>query len=217
MNITLITKFLKSTHFLTVSMVFMFMVYSSLVELSSPNFSKTSFKVAFGVVLIISILSLSSLFRKAFMQTKPFSYMLIVLSLVFYLNEYLCVIPNIATQISYMLILSFWSFYMSMQVLFFNMDKYNIEDHSIFPEYDCVAINPFVEAYDFGENPRDPLEYEFDRFTIFYKNCYASNGIIYCDGEECKFFEAISYIKEEQKDINDLSKADFKLISMINI
>lgn len=217
MNITLITKFLKSTHFLTVSTVFMFAVYSSLVELASPAFSQTPFKVGLCLVLVISVLSLSSLFRKAFMQTESFSYMLIGLSLFFYLNEYLRVIPNIATQISYMMLLGFWSLYLSMQVLFFNMDKYNIEDHSIFPEYDCVAVNPFVEEYDFGENPREPLEYEFDKFTIFYKNCYASNGIIYCDGEECKFFEAISYVKEEQRNINDLSKDDFKLIGMINI
>lgn len=217
MNTTLIDKFLKSTHFLTISMVFMFAVYASLVELASPAFSKTPFKVGLCVVLIISILSLSSLFRKAFMQTKPFSYMLIGLSLVFYLNEYLRVIPNIATQISYMMILGFWSLYLSMQVLFFNMDKYNIEDRSIFPEYDCVAVNPFVEEYDFGENPRDPLEYEFDKFTIFYKNCYASDGIIYCDGEACKFFEALSYVKEERRNFDGLSKDDCKLISMINI
>jgi hypothetical protein len=217
MNIVLLSKFIKSTHFLTIFMVFMFTIYFSLVEFSAPAFSYTSFKMGLCLILVVSIFSLSSLFRKGFIHSKTISHIVIVLSSLFYINEYLQVIPTIATQIFYTLFMALWSLYLAMEVLFFKMDKYKIEDHSVFPEYDCVAIHPFVEAYDFGQNPREPLEYEFDRFTIFYKNCYASNGIIYCDGEECNFFEVISYVKEQQREMNELSKDDFKLITMLYI
>lgn len=217
MNTTLITKFLKSTHFLTISMVFMFAVYSSLVTFSTPAFSSIVFKIGVFMVLAISILSLNSLCRKAFIHSKTVSAVIIVLSSVFYINEYLQIMPTIATQIVYPLFMCIWSLYLAMSVLFFKMEEHKIEENSVFPEYECISIDPFVEAYDFGQNPRDPLEYEFDKFTIFYKNSYTSNGIIYCDGAECNFFEALSYVKEEQLNINNLSKDDLKLISMINI
>lgn len=110
-----------------------------------------------------------------------------------------------------------WSLYLAMSVLFFKMEEHKIEDNSIFPEYDCISINPFVEAYDFGQNPRDPLEYEFERFTMFYKKAYASNGILYLDKEKCDFFQAIYYFKEAKSEINEISSDDFKLITMFNI
>lgn len=217
MNITLITQFIKSTHFLTISMVLLFAVYVSLVTFSAPAFSSIAFKIGVFVVLAISILSLNSLCRKAFIHSKTVSAVIIVLSSIFYINEYLQIIPTIATQIIYPLFMGIWSLYLAMSVLFFKMEEHKIEDNSIFPEYDCISIDPFVEAYDFGQNPRDPLEYEFERFTMFYKKAYASNGILYLGKEKCDFFQAINYFKEAKSEMNEISSDDFKLITMFNI
>lgn len=217
MNITLITKFLKSTHFLTVSMVSLFSVYVLLVNFSASAFSSIGFKIGVFVALAISLLSLNSLCRKAFIHSKTVSKVIIVLSLVFYINEYLHIIPTVATQIVYPLFMGVWSLYLAMSVLFFKMEEHKIEDNSIFPEYDCISIDPFVEAYDFGQNPRDPLEYEFEKFTMFYKKAYASNGILYLGKEKCDFFQAIEYFKEAKSEITEVSSDDFKLITMFNI
>ncbi len=217
MNITLITKFLKSTHFLTVSMVSLFSVYVLLVNFSASAFSSIGFKIGVFVALAISLLSLNSLCRKAFIHSKTVSKVIIVLSSVFYINEYLHIIPTVATQIVYPLFMGVWSLYLAMSVLFFKMEEHKIEDNSIFPEYDCISIDPFVEAYDFGQNPRDPLEYEFEKFTMFYKKAYASNGILYLGKEKCDFFQAIEYFKEAKSEITEVSSDDFKLITMFNI
>lgn len=217
MNINLVSKFLKSTHFLTIFMVFMFTIYSSLVVFEAPAFSSIFFKIGLFVVLAICCWSLTALTRKAFIHSKTVSVFIITLSSIFYINETFQIVPNIATQIAYTLFMGIWSLYLAMSVLSFKTEQYHIEDKNNFPDYDCLSINPFVEAYDFGQNPRDPLEYEFDMFTMFYKNCYASDGIVYCHGEECKLSQVISYLKDEKKEINELSKDDFKLISMIFI
>lgn len=217
MNITLITKFLKSTHFLTVSMVSLFSVYVLLVTFSAPAFSSIGFKIGVFVALAISLLSLNSLCRKAFIHSKTVSKVIIVLSSVFYINEYLHIIPTVATQIVYPLFMGVWSLYLAMSVLFFKMEEHKIENNSIFPEYDCISVDPFVEAYDFGQNPREPLEYEFEKFTMFYKKGYASNGILYLGKEQCGFLKVVDYLKESKSGINDISSDDFKLISMINI
>lgn len=217
MNTTLISKFLKSTHFLTIAMVLLFAVYSSLVEFSAPAFASIVFKIGVFGVLTLSIISLNSLCRKAFIHSKTISTVIIVLSSLFYINEYLQIIHTIATQIVYPLFMFIWSLYLAMSVLFFKMEEYKIEDNSIFPEYDCISIDPFVEAYDFGQNPRDPLEYEFEKFTMFYNKCYASNGILYLGKEKCDFFNVSNYLNEQKIDINKLTSDDFKLISMIFI
>jgi hypothetical protein len=195
----------------------MFTVYASLVDFSTPAFSSIVFKIGVFVVLAISMLSLNSLYRKAFIHSKTVSTVIIVLSSVFYINEYLQIVHTIATQIVYPLFMGIWSLYLAMSVLFFKMEEHKIEDNSIFPEYDCISIDPFVEAYDFGQNPREPLEYEFERFTMFYKKAYASNGVLYLGKEQCDFFQAIDYFKEAKSEINEISSDDFKLITMFNI
>ena len=217
MNITLMTKFLKSTHFLTISMVLLFAVYVSLVTFSTPALSSIGFKIGVFMALAISLLSLNSLCRKAFIHSKTVSAVIIVLSSVFYINEYLQIIPIIATQIVYPLFMCIWSLYLAMSVLFFKMEEHKIEDNSIFPEYDCISIDPFVEAYDFGQNPRDPLEYEFEKFTLFYKKAYASNGILYLGKEKCDFFQAIDYFKEAKSEINGVFSDGLNLKTMFNI
>jgi len=216
MNINFVSKFLKSTHFLTFFALVILTIYSFTIDYQNIGSSPALFKSVASIALLGCLFSLMSLKRKAYIHSPAMSLLISIFSGVFYLSQYFQLF-TMPVQLVYLIVLVVWTVYQLIQVISFNFETYQIEDTKQFPAYDCIAISPFVEEYDFGENQREVFDFEFDRFTLHYKNAYASNGVLYLGKERCDFFQVISYLKETDREINDLSNDDFKLISMISI
>lgn len=216
MNITLLSKFLKSTHCLTLIAVVTLTFCAFLMDYSKLSFWQTVFQIFLSIACVGCVWSLRSLLRKAYIHSTVVSSIILAFLTVFFLSSYL----NMYTEITFILtssFLSLWSAYQLLQIVFFNDTTYQVEDKKQFPEYQCIAISPFAEEYDFAQNKRETFDFEFDLLTLHYKNSYASNGLLHMGKDTCDFFKVISYLKETDREINDLSNDDFKLISMIFI